>query len=776
MVGSFTDIIKELQESASRKESSDLVSALKQKAKNEPSNALFYAKEYINFIPEGERVDLLKEAFKKDVVTGLQFADKYMGLIPENQRTALLKESVGKYFANALSDADKYMDFIPKAERAGLLKEFVNKASDGGLSQANKYIGFIPENERAGMIKNVIDKSPFSALANAKNYMDFIPENQRAGLIKEAIKKDPTTALQHAKDYINFIPENQRAELLKEAVKNRPGMALMDAKDYMDFIPENQRAGLIKEAIKKDPVDAFGSVKDYMGYIPESDRRPLLELAAQERMASLNGIRKDNLDNEYARKYLSPEAIENLAETHEKKLKALNTGELLNRNHDLPTEQRFAPIKDYDSKQLFEQIAFGRQEMYTSTYLHVFDRLAGNLQTEKKNIYDIADPKHAGSDVVVLLESATSYNRIDKAIQLIPKEKWGDVLTKFGEKINDGNMSHAVSLAEIMQKMPDKDIKQQMEKFIQEQYNKAPEGKIKDSYGVLASHYNQISGSKKIELKNPEKYNLPAITEIPNKDLLGKDGIHRQLLAFSDDNDGQYSYGQFLKKYKGNDKYKIEDKGDFVKITPVGASDTKMEIYANKPDKSPDAIIKSIGGDKATVKDVEFDMVIHRGHSFNLDSTMKYFSSSNALMFVGSCGGYHNIEELLKIAPKGQIISTKEMGTALVNDPLLYDINEHIRKGEKIEWKKEQDFLNNLGNKSIEGYVLPHKNTAMLMQKKINEMDEQRSAEHEKVSLIHSKAGREIAVLSQAGVIQTADNKSAYNNVPGMSSGIQLGA
>ncbi len=348
-----------------------------------------------------------------------------------------------------------------------------------------------------------------------------------------------------------------------------------------------------------------------------------------------------------------------------------------------------------------------------------------SLDAENRTVFDVTDPRH-GQSVCVFLEAAAAYNQIDKAIQFIPREKWGDVLLRFGEQIDNGSVRHAVALADIMKSMPDKSVRQQMEQFVQEKYAHAPDGKIKDSYGVLASYYNSLEGGGKIALDRPDFYKVSPISELPRQDLLGKDGLHRQLVVFSDDPDAHRSYDSFIKRYEHNPKYHFEDKGTYIKITPVSDKDTKMEIYANKPGTTPKDIIKGIGGDNATVSTVEFDAVIHRGHSYNLDNTLPWITSDNSLMFIGSCGGYQNIDLLLKISPNAQIISTKETGAMAVNDPLLYHMNESIRQGKPIQWEHEQKYLNSLGSEDKAGYLLPHNNTALLMQAKLNELDQLR--------------------------------------------------
>ncbi|MAE50738.1 MAG: hypothetical protein CMH27_02905 [Micavibrio sp.] len=165
-----------------------------------------------------------------------------------------------------------------------------------------------------------------------------------------------------------------------------------------------------------------------------------------------------------------------------------------------------------------------------------------------------------------------------------------------------------------------------------------------------------------------------------------------------------------MRYYQGNEYYHVEDKGAYKKISSAQGA-YKIELYVNHPDQSPDEIIDDLAGKKgATMDDVEIEAVIHRGHSYNLDNTMPYFSRDNVFVVLGSCGGFNNVSRLLDIAPDAQIASTKQMGTMFVNDPLLYHLNETIRAHGEIDWADQQNYLDSLSNANKSAYVLPHKN------------------------------------------------------------------
>ena len=77
---------------------------------------------------------------------------------------------------------------------------------------------------------------------------------------------------------------------------------------------------------------------------------------------------------------------------------------------------------------------------------------------------------------------------------------------------------------------------------------------------------------------------------------------------------------------------------------------------------------------------------------------------------------YHRVYEILNQSPFAHIISTKQIGTYTVNNPLLLAITEQVESGETIQWDK---FWEQFSSSFQEGtyayqkmieYVPPHQN------------------------------------------------------------------
>ena len=94
--------------------------------------------------------------------------------------------------------------------------------------------------------------------------------------------------------------------------------------------------------------------------------------------------------------------------------------------------------------------------------------------------------------------------------------------------------------------------------------------------------------------------------------------------------------------------------------------------------------------------------------------------SSSRIVMLGSCGGYQNLAKILNVNEDAHIISTKQVGSYSVNEPILRLLNDNVRNGRNIEWIPLWDQVN-LSVKTdpkastlIKDYVPPHKNLGAL--------------------------------------------------------------
>lgn len=597
---------------------------------------------------------------------------------------------------------------------------------------------FIPESERLSIIKFASDVEPGEALVSLPDYADLVPSLDLVKYIDGLIARDSYPAITQAQIYMGVVPEAARSSLLSHAAILNPDVAVEEVENYMGLIPINERFNFLSKVVDSRPGQWLAKASEVADFLPEEQRLPfILNLAVK----SLSQEDTLIVDRGFLARYLDGSVIERLEKIATRNEAFDAATEVINDLHDVPDAAvRFKSIANYSGPELYRLIVRDIGSMYTSTYLGVFDRLAQKLRTSHQNIDDI-EIKTSPQSILVFLEAAASYNRLPEALKLIPGGRWEEILKIYAENIANSGTSSLMTLADIMRTTPDAQLRTRIEQFVQQQYDGLPAGQTRDAYGILAAYYNSAVGQGRIKLADADVYKINPILSLETKAYVGEDNIHRQLVIFYDDKDGIASYDSFIKRYTNNEKYKIKDAGDYVIITSVPGHGAKvgMQIYANKPGTTPEGVVSAVGGKE------KFNSVVHRGHSTHLHQSMPYFSSNNALMFLGSCGGYQSIGDFLDISPAAHIVSTKGTGSMGVNDPLLYHLNELMRTGQPVVWSKVQTVLNGFGSIYKESYVLPTSNIVMAMQSKLSELKILRARE-KPLDLIES-AGRSGARL-----------------------------
>jgi hypothetical protein len=176
------------------------------------------------------------------------------------------------------------------------------------------------------------------------------------------------------------------------------------------------------------------------------------------------------------------------------------------------------------------------------------------------------------------------------------------------------------------------------------------------------------------------------------------------------------SFSSFLAQYQHAKAWHIEDKGAFVQIISA-SSQRSIEIYANKPTRSEegaeeiDLVLRQHG--------ITPQVIVHRGHSSYVERTIDKMPATAVLVFLGSCGGYSQLEAILRQAPEAHVIATKGIGSMTVNDPLLKALNDYLLSGKEVIWA---DFWRHAGtvlagNPRFVDYVPPDKNASVIFLK-----------------------------------------------------------
>jgi hypothetical protein len=237
-------------------------------------------------------------------------------------------------------------------------------------------------------------------------------------------------------------------------------------------------------------------------------------------------------------------------------------------------------------------------------------------------------------------------------------------------------------------------------------------------YNLLRILFESADTSKKVDLSSI--LGIPSIYGKEYSGLVDDSGrVIQQVFFYGDeDKDGQNSYINFMSMFRGKPGWRIDERRP--EWTSIMSTRGKpVWIFANKPlygendpdDKAQDKLI-----DYLKERNLEPSVVIHRGHSYHLSTTIHKLPASARIIVLGSCGGYNNLNDVLTVCPDAHIISSKQVGTKTVNEPILEAINARLLAGKNIDWISmwrelgTKKFATGDAKEKFDDYIPPYKN------------------------------------------------------------------
>ncbi len=400
--------------------------------------------------------------------------------------------------------------------------------------------------------------------------------------------------------------------------------------------------------------------------------------------------------------------------------------DVINSLHEEPTEKaRYFVLDGMRPQDLYFVITTGETELYTSSYLHTFKKLTGMFE---KNKYDELFTLVNYDQYRKFLLMAGRYNTVTAFLKQMSPESSMIIIKKLINGLEAGDNTHLEDIINVAETFPgittDKYLSDLTAQEIKTNYSRSANTSNRNGmkvYKLLGDIFNVV---KNVETGN--KAALPAFFtnyyKIPHTTLREKDGSINELMLFFGDDDGKSSYASFLAAYSDASQWTIEKNAEWVKIT--SKKKHPVNIYANLPlsnDEGLDMKAQESLTQHLKSQGIEPKILVLRGHSYHMINSFKFFTPSIRLGIMGSCGGYREIKEILAKSAQAQVVSSKQIGSKQVNDPMLKLINNKLTNGQDIDWVDiwgdlEKQFK---PNKQLydyfEEYVPPHKNIALLV-------------------------------------------------------------
>ena len=231
-----------------------------------------------------------------------------------------------------------------------------------------------------------------------------------------------------------------------------------------------------------------------------------------------------------------------------------------------------------------------------------------------------------------------------------------------------------------------------------------------EMYRILEKLFISADTTNKIDLT--KELGIPPVYSVANRDLQNENGsVVIQVFMYGDkDGIGVFPY---IVNLFNNANWKI-DRSNNQWVTISSVKGKPVSLYLNKPlpeETDADAKAQEALCNYLERNNLKPTITINRGHSYNAKYTIQQMFSTSKIVFMGSCGGYNLIRDILVKAPDAHIIGTKQIADAPVNNPFLKLLGETLRNGNSVEWIpfwKELDKM--VTNEIFEDYVPPHKN------------------------------------------------------------------
>jgi hypothetical protein len=392
----------------------------------------------------------------------------------------------------------------------------------------------------------------------------------------------------------------------------------------------------------------------------------------------------------------------------------------INALHDEQPEVRFRILEPLTPIQLYYIIVNGEDILYASSYTGVYSRLMSLLdKSSGDSLFQLVQYDRFRK----FIRMAAGYNRLDHFLSSMPALNAHMLMRSFVQGLEQGlSLENAVDVADSYASIENKEFTWQISREIirqQAMHKVAGNNRGFAVYDILQSIFRSAYDSAKALTLN---YSISPVYGLSNIQLSDTAGQVIEQLFFYGDKDGIESFNNFLALFSGKKEWQIIKREDWVEI--IARTGKSIRIYANVPhDNSSgedlDARAQSRLNRHLADSNLQPRIVVHRGHSYHLKYTLEQLPESAKIVILGSCGSYQNLDAVLEVCPDAHILSSKEVGTRLVNEPVLRIINESLRNGQGVNWIKvwkqlAGEMKEGYAKERLENYIPPHQNMGAL--------------------------------------------------------------
>jgi len=405
----------------------------------------------------------------------------------------------------------------------------------------------------------------------------------------------------------------------------------------------------------------------------------------------------------------------------------------INALHDEPPAERFKVLEPLSMTELYYIIVNGEDILYTSSYTGVYLKLMSKLGGDSGDslLQSVQYDRFRK-----FIRMAAGYNKLDHFLASMPDMNANSLMRSFVQGLEQGlSLENAVDVADSYASIENSEVTKRISQEISLQLELQTHKKNHRGvaiYDILKAIFRSNADSARSLMS---KYSIPPVYGLTNAQLSDSAGMVVEQLFFYGDKDGIESFNNFLGLFRGKKEWQQVLREDWVEI--IAKTGKPVRIYANIPHDNSggddlDARAQLRLSQNLADSNLHPSIIVHRGHSYHLKYTLEQLPESAKIVILGSCGSYQNLDAVLAVCPDAHIVSSKEVGTRLVNEPVLRIVNESLRTGSGVNWIKvwkqlSAQLRDSYARERLDNYIPPHQNLGALFIKAFRNWEKQQS-------------------------------------------------
>lgn len=399
----------------------------------------------------------------------------------------------------------------------------------------------------------------------------------------------------------------------------------------------------------------------------------------------------------------------------------------MNELHDAGDAVRFKIIDKNSAIEIYYIIVYGSDDLYTSSFLGCYNRMLQKMKPKSGDEF----LNSIGKDKFrTFLRLCANYNTINSFLATMKENNKVELMREFVTGLDntlERDLEGATDVANSFGSITDSIMKKNIIDQIYQNREQAEASQNQKAFHIYDILYSMLTMSND---SLSEKFEIPPITVMPFDQLKDDSGVVVQQVFFFGDKDGQGVFKSFVGGFGAPD-WKVNREAKWVKISSIKGK--RVDIYCNIPfDEPEDETAQKALQAYLDSSDIRPSVIIHRGHSYHLPSTLEHINANHKVVILGACGAYQNLSAVLSQSEDAQIVSTKQIGAGKINGPIIRAFNERLLAGKDINWVEmwaqlSKQFTGGETKQLFDDYVPPYKNLGAIFLKAYRKIEEKQA-------------------------------------------------